>query len=725
MFKLHDKTRRWLTLSIFLLLGPALLLFVLGKVCSRHSIRTVAEWETLLTSSLGKTVEIESVAFPAPGVVRFSQMRIIDPINGEMLALVPQWELIEIIGEMPQHIDPAPKDDNSVTGFDDSYILQASYKRGLTGSIGFAFSNVFRAKQPRYWHCEIPSLSCADEIIPHAKDLLFDCMARQPEPNGAATDARSFGVRPAVLFIGKVDIVFQSQNASEAEAFANPSSKRNVDSETIKNVCFEFRPSADQTDLLAVFLLDEQTTDTEPYRFSASRTRQPDVTTRVQLTTGEAGIAAQLLAHVEPFFERFGTQSRFRGTVIAENRGDKNKQQTRSLELKQASFANVSLDTFLSRALSFQLTGTADRINLHEATFRSDAVDHKATNPDALRLEYAKGEVINARGMGWWPGLRQLIQGTNLFVFPQTANPPDTDITFRDGTFAFVFDSQGIRLLPEIRQEQNMPLLVVDNHCSIHWPDPLHIIRYNSLLGALARVNSPQIPLMTETQYLISTLPIAIDTNDPSVNAIPVQPYQQQAMQPIMPAMPQPSIQQPTPQPEAVPPLVAVAPQESYRSQYDMSSISSDNNIAGMTSQPISPSPLPSLPLLLPQLHPEPVSLGEQRDDQVFLNQMAHQQSIAPPATIQQSSSFLLSNNAIAIPQPSQTQVPYAGQPFLANQQPQRQITISEISTNRNIIQTDVTAGHGFDNIAPTFENPYDTQVAIGTNSTPQTLNPR
>jgi hypothetical protein len=59
----------------------------------------------------------------------------------------------------------------------------------------------------------------------------------------------------------------------------------------------------------------------------------------------------------------------------------------------------------------------------------------------------------------------------------------------------------------------NTPLITIDNHCEIHPPEREHFIRYNELLTALSRPSSPQIPLMDETFYLMSALPVTASEN--------------------------------------------------------------------------------------------------------------------------------------------------------------------------------------------------------------------
>ncbi|MCL2622492.1 MAG: hypothetical protein FWD31_02400, partial [Planctomycetaceae bacterium] len=479
MFKLHDKTRRLLTLSIFLLLGPALLIVVLTGAYSRHSVRTVNGWEALFSHAMGKRVEIESVSFPAPGMVRFSQMRIFAPNANEVLLHIPQWDLIECFGEMPQHIDPAlwTRSDGqaaspsqktvSHTGFYEPDFPRTRYKRGLFASIGFACSGLF-GKQASYRICEIPEISFHHTALPHAKDVLLEIMAKLPDVQ--ANDGQSHtGVNPIALFVSEIRINLRAEQTD-----ANATSK--TDCILVRNACFELRPTAKQTTFLATFHPADQSFGAQPFQLVVSRERGGTAPTQVRFSSGDHEVPAQMLTGFDPFFNSFGSQSRFRGTVVAESGANKRQKQPRTFELTDAVFYNVALESLLSKSLTFRLDGVADKVTLDSVKFSNESNDS-----NAMRLEFAQGTIINARGIASWPGLRRLVQGTNLRLSPHEADPPDTDVTFRDGTFAFLMDRQGIRLGfgPKLDdQSQQYPLMAIDNHCVVLWPKTQHIIRY-------------------------------------------------------------------------------------------------------------------------------------------------------------------------------------------------------------------------------------------------------
>ena len=761
MFKLHDKTRRFLTLSIFLLLGPALLFVVVAKGCSRHSIRTVAGWEALLTDSLGKRVEIESVRFPAPGVVRFSQMRIFDPETNGVFLQIPQWELIERFGEMPHSIDPtllsqvdgedvvASSQTETPTKYLDDIRTRTPCKRGLFASFGFAWSNFF-GRQPRYLHCEIPKVSCYDTAIPQVKDTLLAQAAKQP---GTKTNRSQTGVdlKPMVLFVGTIDVFCTDGKPGNPTLpgyeVTNISSRQlqtpKPDCVTITDACFEFRPTEEQSTFLAIFQQADQPSDAKPFQLAVSRWRHPVALTRVQFTSGDNEVPNRILTGLDPFFAAFGQQSRFNGNIVAEKSVNPQKNRTRSLELNQAAFFNVTLDSLLGRSLTFRLDGEVDKVMLDSVRFYGETND-----TDTLRLEHAKGRIYSAKGLVSWPGLRRLVQGTKLQIFPENASPPDTDIYFRNGTFAFQIDAQGIQLYPASDpSQQRLPLFVIDNHCNVFSPNTGgYVIRYVDFFASLAQPNAQQIPLMPETRHLITTLPITIEQEVPAINTQPPQvqpqarlieivsetaeslsssilpnntPQRQVAelqpqptnreiaptMMPV-PAMPIPSAPVPS---TPVPSLAHAMPLEQYQHQYQPQ-FATGNDPNGPR-QPDSSVVVPWSPREEWSSREDSYTSAQRPNESLFgLQQNSYQATPSPPPAIQpvqqQPTQPLLTQL-----QTPPSIVPYGenSQQLMAVHQPSNRVVIPTLSGNSSRVQTDRTlvAPSPYNNEMPATFDPY------------------
>ena len=699
-----------------------------------------------MSDALGKPVEIKSVRFPAPGVVRFSQMRVIDPETKGVFLQIPQWELIECFGEMPRFMDsawvsqangegdiPSPRRETSTECLD-NIRARTPCKRGLLASFGFAWSNVF-GKQPRYWHCEIPKISCDDTAVPQVKDALLALAAKQP---GAKTNRSSTGVnlKPTVLFVGSLEVFRTNGKPGNptlppwevADVSPRQSQMPKPDCVTITDACLEFRPTEEQTTLLAIFQQADQPSDAQPFGLAVSCRRHPAAVTRVQFTSGDNEVPNRILTGLDPFFAAFGQESRFSGNIIAEKSVDSQKNRTRSLELNQAAFDKVALDALSSKSLTFRLDGTADKLMLDSVRFSGESDD-----ADALRLEHARGRMYNAKGLASWSGLRRLVQGTKLQLSPRDASPPDTDIYFRKGTFAFQIDAQGIQLYPAFDEsQQRLPLLVIDNHCNIFLPHPGYVIRYVDLLASLAQPNTQQIPLMPETKYLISTLPITVERNVTATNA-PFPQVQQQArlveavtetpeslsssINPmnLPPQQPQPMM--------PVPSLTQAAPTEQYQQQTPRQAQLAMGHGADGTRQPDFPATTqwpPQDESYAPLQRPSESQFGLQRSSE---SQFGLQQNSFPQATptsqptlqpLRQPTQSLFTQ----LQSPQSNGVPYGSQPqpLLAAHPSPNKVVIPEIAGgNSNRVKTgrSLVAPDPSNNELPALFDPYQqTQVA-------------
>ncbi|MDR1382281.1 MAG: hypothetical protein LBJ67_00320 [Planctomycetaceae bacterium] len=520
MFKLHDKTRRWITLLVFLLLGPALLIMVLTRVAERRSVKTVTGWEAVMTNILGRRVTIESIAFPAPGIVRLSQFSVFDDETNDVLLQIPQWELIEMTGEMPiaavpQNSDKQNSDSSQSAAFYDSYISRTPYKRNFFSSVAFFCSSLWGTKQ-RYYLCEIPQISCNETAAPQVRETLNALLMKIPYAETQGGQPVS-GIFPVTLLVGEIHIFPNSQKTNSANvsspALTNPQNSLSVpyhertwaEPTTFKNLQAEFRPQKEKTVLAAAFQFQTKNADAQTLRLTVSRERQTSPSTTVRLTTANAVLPTRWLASFLSFFASFGEQSSFCGELIFTDSKDMMKQRSRRLELHRVLLADVSLDTFLREPFPFSVTGKAERLAIASAAFGS-----VPDNPAFLRLERVEGAFWNGQGNVNWSGLKRLVQGIKLHIVPPHAAPPETDVSFRNASLAFLFDADGIRIRSVL---PNAPFLTIDNHCEIHPPGREHFIHYNELLTALSRPTSPQIPLMDETLYLMSAFPVIASEN--------------------------------------------------------------------------------------------------------------------------------------------------------------------------------------------------------------------
>jgi len=322
-------------------------------------------------------------------------------------------------------------------------------------------------------------------------------------------------VSPVVLYAGEINVFPKTQNIGGGQNHAEHVSPQESQSQlffghewtepiTFKNLCAEFRPENEKTTFAAVFQSQEKHAAVKTLSFTASRERQT-ASANVTFAANETKIPTRWIASMFPFFECFGEQSQFSGELNFQESQEESKKLSRQLELRRVTFRDISLNRFLRNAVPFSVNGNAERLSLESATFRS--VPNRSA---ILQLERAEGLIVNGSGNADWSGLRQLVQGTKLLITPPNASPPNADVSFRNCSFAFLFDADGIRIRPAA---QNSPLLSIDNHCEIRVAETTHFIRYNELLAALSRPAAPKIPLTEETRYLTSTLPVTANEN--------------------------------------------------------------------------------------------------------------------------------------------------------------------------------------------------------------------
>ncbi|MCL2349516.1 MAG: hypothetical protein FWC50_14795, partial [Planctomycetaceae bacterium] len=361
MFKLHDKTRRVLTLLIFLVFGPALLTLVLTWVVLHRSSFTRAGWEQTLSRVTGKHVEIEKIEFPMPGVVRFLQCRIIEQETGATLVYIPQMELIDVIGEIPV----AEIQDNK------------PFQRSFGESVHYLFS-MLRNEKKRYRHCDIPSLSCFETAIAGAKSAIGRLITQTAAIKSSIRGGEPFDtdVKPFVLQIGQLDLFFADGNAADSQAVwengiasTNGGTKKretsrsgSLDYTTIKNLKSVFRPDRDLSMLTASFQIADplagETSDAgKPVQFEMTRERQTTLRMTTRFSSPETVVSLSLLSRFAPFFKGFGDNCYFQGNAIFRTVDGVLPQREQTLELRNASFFNVSLESFLEKHLPFAVSG--------------------------------------------------------------------------------------------------------------------------------------------------------------------------------------------------------------------------------------------------------------------------------------------------------------------------------------------------------------------------------
>jgi hypothetical protein len=87
---LHDYTRRFLTLTLFFLLGPTLSVLVLGVIVCQKLPVAVRKHEQIILNQTGLNVRIDSVSELRPGETRYTNLRLIDSETKKTVLSCPE-----------------------------------------------------------------------------------------------------------------------------------------------------------------------------------------------------------------------------------------------------------------------------------------------------------------------------------------------------------------------------------------------------------------------------------------------------------------------------------------------------------------------------------------------------------------------------------------------------------------------------------------------------------
>jgi hypothetical protein len=100
MFRLHDKTRRWVCRSAFLAVAVLPTAGVLGWAAAEHRPGRVAQFERDLRQHLRLAVSLDDVSQPRPGHTLLSGVRIVDPESGDVVLTSPAIETVHRNGRL-------------------------------------------------------------------------------------------------------------------------------------------------------------------------------------------------------------------------------------------------------------------------------------------------------------------------------------------------------------------------------------------------------------------------------------------------------------------------------------------------------------------------------------------------------------------------------------------------------------------------------------------------
>jgi len=93
MFPIHERTRRWICRTAFLIAGVLPMMAVAAWSASVHSAAHLAAVRARLADAVGLDVRLERVSYPRPDFVLYHGLQLIDPETGGALASIRMLEL--------------------------------------------------------------------------------------------------------------------------------------------------------------------------------------------------------------------------------------------------------------------------------------------------------------------------------------------------------------------------------------------------------------------------------------------------------------------------------------------------------------------------------------------------------------------------------------------------------------------------------------------------------
>ena len=363
MMVLNESSRRFLTLVLFFLLGPSLLVFVGYKLYSRNTQSYLISVERRLPQLVGGNLHISGREFLRPGAQRLLNVTLTSKLNEEM-AFCPEIYLIEendlefikrfassidVCSTHPQNdsFGKSVVDSDSIAPHEDNVISNNS-RQSLASLVSVNLSKGTSAQKTRkkgYTLIVIPTLYCQENQILKIKaafmNLIQDTIALQ-EKN---TPIRALAVGKLYILKPNKDNRLLEQVAStkaprksnrELAAYFNvPTPSSTFSSHKLSNGEIEDKVRLFESDnsvvnniralyiaadkgarIDAIFNLDKiSLVGTTPH-FISIETNNKQSTVRIELDFKDVPTPVSFMATFVPFFQKFGRACWFSGKMI-------------------------------------------------------------------------------------------------------------------------------------------------------------------------------------------------------------------------------------------------------------------------------------------------------------------------------------------------------------------------------------------------------------------------
>lgn len=454
MFLLSDQTRRFVTQLIFVLFGPMLLASTLGLIFWSRTSASRQSYERFFSKKLEKKVQIGKVRFPKPGMVKFSDFKIIEPETEKTLLVIPKWEL-------QKRRDFSAKNDSSST---------------QQGILAYLSSCFFSHEQDSVsWQLTIPYLATQARSIPILKKDFFTIFTQSSSQN-------------VTFVISEADVFFAPTPDWDLPEKRNIN--RNMSSLTLAGISGEYQTGKKTSELSLQFRFAGQTVPNSP-RCLVVQEHGTEFKTTSVFSSGELTIPTEFLSLFSPFFRNYGPRCHFQGDFQTKFQHNKETEQSvQRDELRNSVFSHVDLGQFMKNYVGFEITGELEQLWLKTASFTNGTI------------EQIEGSVNNGSGVAQQSGLIRLIQRLGLAIEPQLYDQMiDKPVAFKQCTFSFQFSSVGVRF----GTLAGRPLMQLAPNYNVLLNPKL--VRYEELLASLSSSYAPQVPMTRQSRELIAILP--------------------------------------------------------------------------------------------------------------------------------------------------------------------------------------------------------------------------
>ncbi len=449
--KLHDRTRRSLSLLIFFLLGPMLAIGILVASGLRRMPSHARNFEYQATLRTGLHLEIGAVEYRSPNHIRLKSVRMIDDAALTAVFEAPEVDLQYIRTSAPERIFPGLENPQSTPGF---------------------------------WQLTVPvSVLKLEHYTSAASASLFqDLLRKLTARSNLLAEIPTLVIFEDVGVFCRLDRTGRGGEDSKAERFRFiKGTFHKIAGATLSRWTFQI-PGVSEFETQKLSIVQ------------AHQTRAVEM----EWDTGTGMIPCDLAALFCPVFQACTPGSRFSGnvSVLFPNDGVLGQRVT----LRDARFENLQLAPFASEYTPFIVRGTVADLRIAAARFDRDHF-------------FLEGCVNVTDGTLEKTLFHRLVDRFSLDVKPGTLlESAEKTVPFDSMALHFRLDTEGALFRPDENWKGNLMFRRGDGirttTMNVLFPEGQpRPISYHTLLSTLAPATAPIVPWTTLSQRIFSMLP--------------------------------------------------------------------------------------------------------------------------------------------------------------------------------------------------------------------------